>query len=421
MSIIEVNNISKKYKIQHNRGGYVALRDVLTNAFKNPFRYAKNKTKAIIQGKEDFWALKDINFTVEKGDAIGIIGHNGAGKSTLLKVLSQITPPTRGEIKLKGRVASLLEVGTGFNPELTGRENIFLNGAILGMTKQEITNKFDEIVEFSGIEKFIDTPAKRYSSGMFVRLAFAVAAHMEPDILLVDEVLAVGDAEFQKKCLGKMDEVTKQEGRTILFVSHNMGAIQNLCKKCILLTQGKIKMVGETNNVITKYLQSKTWNQPQIKFKPNLNKKAQILEITIKDQNAEINNRFNYQDNFKIELIADIRTKNKNYYTIIIIYDSIGNIILASTDEDSDDSFISNLDRGKCKYTINFPNKLFKPGQYYITISLTSKDEGKVDKHEHILNFEVIDYISKRGINKGYRPAALVAPEIEWIPKIINK
>ncbi|MBU0619511.1 ABC transporter ATP-binding protein, partial [Patescibacteria group bacterium] len=220
MPIIEVKNISKKYNITHQQGGYVALRDVLTNVFKNPFQFAKNKAKQAIgkAGKEEFWALKDINFSVEQGEIIGIIGPNGAGKSTLLKILTQITPPTTGEIKMRGRVASLLEVGTGFHPELTGRENIFLNGAIMGMTKKEINAKFNDIVEFSGIEKFLDTPVKRYSSGMHVRLAFSVAAHLEPDILLIDEVLAVGDADFQKKCLGKMEEVTKKDGRTILFV-----------------------------------------------------------------------------------------------------------------------------------------------------------------------------------------------------------
>ena len=254
--IIEVKNLGKKYNIAHQRGGYVALRDVLTNIFKNPFQFAKQKAKKSlgIGVKEEFWALNDINFEVNKGEIIGIIGRNGAGKSTLLKILSKITPPTTGEIKINGRVGSLLEVGTGFHPELTGRENIFLNGAILGMARREIAKKFDQIVEFSGIEKFLDTPVKYYSSGMYVRLAFSVAAHMEPDILIVDEVLAVGDAEFQKKCLGKMEEVTKQEGRTILFVSHNMSAIEKLCDRCILLKEGKVEMFGETGFVVKKYL-----------------------------------------------------------------------------------------------------------------------------------------------------------------------
>ncbi|MHB8652003.1 MAG: ABC transporter ATP-binding protein [Minisyncoccota bacterium] len=254
--IIEIKNVGKKYNITHQRGGYVALRDVLANVFKNPFQFAKHKAKQVVglETKEEFWALRNINFTVNRGEVIGIIGHNGAGKSTLLKILTGITPPTEGEIVMHGRVASLLEVGTGFHPELTGRENVFLNGAILGMTKKEIARKFDEIVAFAGVEKFLDTPVKYYSSGMYVRLAFSVAAHMEPDILLLDEVLAVGDAEFQKKCLGKMEEVTQKNGRTILFVSHNLIAIEKLCNKTILLEQGKIREVGETEVVIKKYL-----------------------------------------------------------------------------------------------------------------------------------------------------------------------
>src|SRR3989344_1442135 len=254
--IIEVKNIGKRYKITHERGKYVALRDVLANIFKHPFAFLADKAKSAtgLKKKEAFWALRDINFTVKKGEVIGIIGHNGAGKSTLLKILSQITPPTEGEIVLHGRVGSLLEVGTGFHPELTGRENIFLNGAILGMKKSEIASKFDQIVEFAGIEKFLDTPVKYYSSGMYVRLAFSVAAHMEPDILLVDEVLAVGDAEFQRKCLGKMEEITRREGRTILFVSHNMAAIKQLCNRVILLKQGKISFTGDADEVINHYL-----------------------------------------------------------------------------------------------------------------------------------------------------------------------
>ena len=254
--IITVKNISKKYNITHQKGGYITLRDILTNIFKNPLKFFKSKIRQVIgiETKEEFWALKDINFTVEKGEVIGIIGRNGTGKSTLLKILSQITPPTTGEIKINGRVGSLLEVGTGFHPELTGRENIFLNGAILGIKKQEIVKKFDEIVKFADIEKFLDTPVKYYSSGMYVRLAFSVAAHMDSDILIIDEVLAVGDAEFQKKCLGKMKDITQKQGRTILFVSHNMEAIKQLCLKTILLENGKIIKYDTTEKVIYHYL-----------------------------------------------------------------------------------------------------------------------------------------------------------------------
>lgn len=240
--IIEAKNIGKKYTISHQNSGYITLRDTLT-------KLGKKKSPK----KEPFWALKDISFSINKGEVVGIVGKNGAGKSTLLKILSQITPPTTGEIILRGNVGSLLEVGTGFHPELTGRENIFLNGAILGMTKKEIAQKFDAIVSFAGIEKFLDTPVKRYSSGMYVRLAFSVAAHMEPDILIIDEVLAVGDAEFQKKCLGKMEEVTSDDGRTILFVSHNLDAIRRICTKTIWIHDGKIAGFGDTTEVLAEY------------------------------------------------------------------------------------------------------------------------------------------------------------------------
>jgi len=258
--IIKVENLGKAYIIGHQREKYVALRDVLANKA----RQVASKTKNLFSGGqliagnelEEFWALKDINFEVNQGDRVGIIGRNGAGKSTLLKVLSRITEPTTGSIRLKGRVASLLEVGTGFHPELSGRENIFLNGAILGMSQAEVKKKFDEIVDFAGVEKFLDTPVKRYSSGMYVRLAFAVAAHLEPEILIVDEVLAVGDAEFQKKCLGKMEDVSKNDGRTVLFVSHNMGAINQLCNNSILLRNGEIEYLGNVENCLNVYLNS---------------------------------------------------------------------------------------------------------------------------------------------------------------------
>lgn len=243
--VIEIENLGKLYRIGSQKEKYLSLREEIVKKFSPGARRAH-------AAKEEFWALKDISFSVQQGAAVGIIGRNGAGKSTLLKILSQITPPTEGRITMHGRVASLLEVGTGFHGELTGRENIYLNGAILGMTRREITRKFDEIVAFAEVERFLDTPVKRYSSGMYVRLAFAVAAHLEPEILLVDEVLAVGDAEFQKKCLGKMGEVAKA-GRTVLFVSHNMGAVRTLTNVCFYLNEGRIKSNGFTEQVVQQY------------------------------------------------------------------------------------------------------------------------------------------------------------------------
>jgi lipopolysaccharide transport system ATP-binding protein len=251
--VIKVENLGKKYIISHHQERYNALRDVMANVAKNAVKKVIGKAETLPK-KEEFWALRNIDFEVNQGDRIGIIGRNGAGKSTLLKLLSKITEPTEGIIKIKGKIASLLEVGTGFHNELTGKENIMLNGAILGMSKKEILKKMDDIVEFSGVEKFLDTPVKRYSSGMYVRLAFAVAAHLETEILIVDEVLAVGDAEFQKKCLGKMDDISKKEGRTILFVSHNMGAVKNLCEEVFLLEEGKIILKGKTEKVLEHYM-----------------------------------------------------------------------------------------------------------------------------------------------------------------------
>jgi len=252
--ILEVRNLGKQYRIGGQQASYLSLREKLLKPFQR-------------QKKDTFWALKDINFDIYEGECVGIIGRNGAGKSTLLKILSQITPPTKGHIKARGRIASLLEVGTGFHPELSGRENIYLNGSILGLKRSEINTKFDEIIAFSGVEKFLDTPLKHYSSGMKLRLAFSVAAHLEPEILLIDEVLAVGDAEFQKKCLGKMDEVSKS-GRTVLFVSHNLGAVRQLCEKSILLSEGKIKNIALTNKVIDNYLSNKDLIKPVVNFNP---------------------------------------------------------------------------------------------------------------------------------------------------------
>ena len=253
-AIIQVEGLGKKYLLKHQAAGrskYVALRDVLADKVKSCFQ-SRQSNAGNRQSTEEFWALKDVSFEIKQGEAVGIVGRNGAGKSTLLKLLSRITEPTTGRIRLRGRLASLLEVGTGFHPELTGRENIFLNGAILGMGRAEIARKFDEIVAFAEVEQFLDTPVKRYSSGMYMRLAFAVAAHLEQEVLIVDEVLAVGDMEFQKKCLGKMEDVSKG-GRTVLFVSHNMDAIMRLCSRAMLLQKGRFVEIGSVREIVNQY------------------------------------------------------------------------------------------------------------------------------------------------------------------------
>jgi lipopolysaccharide transport system ATP-binding protein len=300
---IRVEKLSKKYILRHQTGGrsrYVALRDVLAQKFTSLFRRNRDANPA----REEFWALKDIFFEVKPGEAVGIIGRNGAGKTTLLKLLSRITEPTTGRIEIEGRVASLLEVGTGFHPELTGRENIFLNGAVLGMKRAEIKKKFDEIVAFAEVEKFLDTPVKHFSSGMYMRLAFAVAAHLEPEILLVDEVLAVGDAEFQKKCLGKMQDVSKKEGRTVLFVSHNLHAVRSLCSSGILLSAGEIKKIGEVGQVLEAY-SSTVAVASEVVFEANPNRPS-ITRISIDQAGLEKGDLIvdiGYQLPFSIQMV----------------------------------------------------------------------------------------------------------------------
>lgn len=319
-TVIRVENLSKKFILGHKQQErYTTLRDVIVNSTKGllrPFRREKLNTR---NSQDDFWALKDISLEIKQGERIGIIGRNGAGKSTLLKVLSRITEPTKGRIKINGRVASLLEVGTGFHPELTGRENIFLNGAILGMSKEEIKRKFDEIVAFAEVEKFLDTPVKHYSSGMYVRLAFAVAAHLEPEILIVDEVLAVGDVKFQKKCLGKMEDVTKTDGKTLIFVSHDMTAIQNLCSSVIHLNNGKVVGIGEASKQIENYL-----NLEKEQLGLNLNRVIN-LSSTLKLKKLNFNpNPLISSDSVKFEIQIDAQETTNVSDLQILIYSPMG-------------------------------------------------------------------------------------------------
>lgn len=310
--VIRVENLSKKYILgQQKQERYTALRDVLTNTAKSFGRQVLNPfgKKVPPPAIEEFWALKNVSFEIKQGDRVGIIGRNGAGKSTLLKVLSRITEPTAGRISIKGRVASLLEVGTGFHPELTGRENIYLNGSILGMSKFEIKKKFDEIVAFAEVEKFLDTPVKRYSSGMYVRLAFAVAAYLEPEILIVDEVLAVGDAQFQKKCLGKMENVSK-EGRTVLFVSHNMAAVEKLCQRGIVLNHGEVQFVGSQSDSIAKYLSIKPTSNNSLKERKDRqgSGEVKVVAIEIRDEKGNILGTVASGQNIDIYLYFETKT-----------------------------------------------------------------------------------------------------------------
>jgi lipopolysaccharide transport system ATP-binding protein len=366
-AIIKIEGISKKYTLG-SKEPYYSLRDSFVNVFK------KKKPK------EEFWALKDIIFDVEQGETIGIIGRNGAGKSTLLKILSRITPPTRGKITMHGRVASLLEVGTGFNPELTGRENIYLNGAILGMTKKEISRKFDEIVTFSEIEKFLDTPVKRYSSGMYVRLAFAVAAHLEPEILIVDEVLAVGDAQFQKKCLGKMGEVAKG-GRTVLFVSHNMGAIRRLCSRSILLNSGKVVADGKSDDVINQYLQSHDTSENSTALKRNIENlpKSDVFEfesVNLFQNNIQLQ-QFLVENGseLEIEIKYKVLKETKGLRLYIDVCDNDENILLRSL-HDEDLETIPTTNKGEYISRAFIPADFLAPMQYELKIQASIFDKG---------------------------------------------
>ena len=385
--IIEVENLGKKYIISHQQERYAALRDVMANTAKKTIKKVIGR-KEINPKREEFWALRNVDFEVSAGDRIGIIGRNGAGKSTLLKILSRITEPTEGKVKIKGRLTSLLEVGTGFHQELTGRENIFLNGAVLGMGKKEILKKFDEIVEFAGVEKFLDTPVKRYSSGMYVRLAFAVAANLEPEILIVDEVLAVGDASFQKKCLGKMENISKAEGKTVLFVSHNMGAISVLCDRVIYLDKGKIVFDGNSNDGISLYQENDFRN---ISKKYDFNKidssrygtgKARFKSLDIFASNNDYNGIYTGGDltvRVSIEsycFIKDARVDvifyDLNGYRIIDVSTSMKNI--------SVDFFSGNIKI----YEFNLKKILLKPGDYFIGLWLGKINEEDIDGIQYV-------------------------------------
>lgn len=388
---IKAENISKAYQLGEIGTGTLS-RDIerwfaKARGMEDPFLKIGESNDRTVKGKSDIvWSLKDINFEINEGDAVGIIGRNGAGKSTLLKVLSRVTAPTTGGVKVKGRIASLLEVGTGFHPELTGRENIYLNGAILGMRKKEITRKFNEIVDFAGVERYIDTPVKRYSSGMYVRLAFAVAAHLESEILIVDEVLAVGDAEFQKKCLGKMGEVSKGEGRTVLFVSHNMDAIRNLCNSCLLLNKGNVAYDGSVKECLGIYLSnsqitdSKYWKRSDKPATPH------FLEIS-----AELQGK---QPELKlvIEFSCLFEQKDKSAFMAVDIKSSGGLTIMQAIPQII--PFLSSNTNGSIQKLVIDLRGLV-PDKYFLTFWLGPHNTDAYDFVEDILTFEVAESPTK--------------------------
>ncbi len=406
---IKVQNLSKAYQLGQIGTGTISKdleRFWITKirGKEDPFLKIGQTNDRTIKGESDIvWSLKDINFEIEKGDAVGIIGRNGAGKSTLLKLLSRVTAPTTGNIKVKGRIASLLEVGTGFHPELTGRENIYLNGAILGMRKKEISRKFDEIVDFSGVERYIDTPVKRYSSGMYVRLAFAVAANLESEILIVDEVLAVGDAEFQRKCLGKMSEVSKGDGRTVLFVSHNLASVSKLCQKGIVLKNGLVEFTGLTNNSIDYYISSNRVDNISAQWVKGIDveKDFQMFECNLL-LDGIITEVFEISDNIEINLKFNVKNFIPNLYGYITITNMLEEVIIESDSKEFANNMLENITLGINFYKLIIPKFILAIGEYIVYLNFTSafSHDFNVDSPKEVLKFTVVDNVTTRNVNR---------------------
>lgn len=415
-TVIQVENLSKAYQIGQIGTGTIS-RDVerfwLTKirGKEDPFLKIGETNDRSIKGESDIvWSLKDINFEIKQGDAVGIIGKNGAGKSTLLKLLSRVTSPTTGQIKVKGRIASLLEVGTGFHPELSGRENIFLNGAILGMRKKEITSKLDEIIDFSGVERYIDTPVKRYSSGMYVRLAFAVAAHLESEILIVDEVLAVGDAEFQKKCLGKMGDISKGQGRTILFVSHNMAAVKSLCAKGVLLDKGLIKKMDYVDNVIGYYLTGDTETQNKRTFSVSYDKPEFTLHQI--EVNPSGKNSNEILDEFQeIEINCDFTLKDalRNLHVTFVLNNEVGEPLFTFSHSNSGIKLKLGLNKIKCK----LPKGFLNIGSYYLSFYVIENSKTTLFVEKDIMAFNIQEGERAIGMWMGKEPG-FIKPIFDW-------
>lgn len=405
--VISVQNLGKQYRLGQVGTGTIS-HDLnrwwhKARGKEDPYLKVGEANDRTIKGNSDLvWALRDINFDVRQGEVLGIVGKNGAGKSTLLKILSRVTSPTTGSIRVKGRIASLLEVGTGFHPELTGRENIFLNGAILGMTKREIKSKFDEIVDFSGVERYIDTPVKRYSSGMYVRLAFAVAAHLESEILILDEVLAVGDAEFQDKCLGKMKDASSS-GRTVLFVSHNMSAVKSICNRAVFLDKGTITLDGDTNLIIEKYLNLDS-NSADISnaIFPEADKHLQILEASVVDDRGNLATKaFNTHEAFAVKIKYRFARKVAKVHLTLIISNSAGEEIYFVDRRDVAFNFAS-VDKGIFESVLNIANPLLKPGKYYVTLGCSDEEEGIDDHKFQVLSFTIDGTTLVRSEREGH-------------------
>jgi lipopolysaccharide transport system ATP-binding protein len=397
---IRTENLGKQYKIGARIERYATLRDSIARVLAHPWRRARNKKS----GEGCLWALRHVSLEIKHGESVGIVGRNGAGKTTLLKILSRITEPSEGRAVIYGRVGSLLEVGTGFHPELTGRENIYLNGAILGMRKAEIDRKFEEIVDFAEVEKFLDTPVKRYSSGMYVRLAFAVAANLEPDILMVDEVLAVGDVAFQKKCLGKMNDVA-QGGRTVLFVSHNLTAISTLTNKCMLLNKGELAAFGATSAIIHKYIENLESSKTEI-FWSTPSPGNEIMELESCKIGEGKNKDYTSDQDIKIEINFQVK---KSIMGLRVGYDLISSegITIFRTFFDDQYKELKAINPGRYSATCLIPANILNQGTYYITLRASVHGIVKICVLEHLLNFSVINLSGSNAVYGGHRPGLL--------------
>jgi lipopolysaccharide transport system ATP-binding protein len=418
--VLKAENISKQYRLGQLGTGTIShdLNRMWAKmrGKEDPYLKVGDSNDRSSKGESEYvWSLKDINFEVKRGDVLGVIGKNGAGKSTLLKILSQVTTPTTGEVKVKGRIAALLEVGTGFHPELTGRENIFLNGAILGMTKAEIKGKFDEIVEFSGVARYIDTPVKRYSSGMMVRLGFAVAAHLEPEILIVDEVLAVGDAEFQKKCLGKMKDVSG-EGRTVLFVSHNMAAVKSLCTQAILLERGQIKRRGATDEIISFYLGGEDDIRNFRSFSDLRWNNFTLLSIGLKAAGRSFTDELNRTEPLELSISYTLQNDEGRRYDITLKFKGEdGEYFMVTSTGHLQNTIIS---PGTHELIMSLPANFFNEGTFYVDFLLViDKKEAKIIEKD-VLSFSIVPDSKVIGAWMG-KEVGYIIPNFEW--KSLNK